>query len=63
MTTYTCLACAEPVAPAHAVIVGEDITGYPERVPVNVVAHHGCEDRARAIVAKALAAQTHLTTV
>ena len=57
MTTYTCLACAVPVAPANAVIVGLDLAGYPERVPVNVVAHHGCEDRARSIVAKALAAQ------
>ena len=57
MTTYTCLACAEPVTPANAVIVGLDLAGFPERVPTNVVAHHGCEDRARSIVAKALDAQ------
>ena len=62
MTTYTCLACAEPVAPAHAVIVGLDLAGFPERVPVNVVAHHGCEDRARSIVAKALDAQAKKRT-
>lgn len=57
MTTYTCLACAELVTPDNAVIVGLDIAEFPARIPVNVVAHHGCEDRARAIIAKKLDAQ------
>lgn len=55
--TYTCIACAEPVPPTNAVIVGVDVAGYPDRLPTNIVAHTGCEDRARAIVAKALTAR------
>jgi len=57
MTTYTCIACNEPVPPNNAVIVGIDLAPFPAAPPVNVVAHKGCEDRARAIVAKALEAQ------
>ena len=58
MTIYTCLACAEPIQPGQAIIVGVDVAGYPDKLPVNVVAHRGCEDRARAVVAKMLDVQT-----
>ena len=57
MTAYTCLACPAPVTPANAVIVGLDLAGFPEHCPSNVVAHQGCEDRGRAMSAKALDAQ------
>jgi hypothetical protein len=57
MTSYTCFACAEPIQPSNAVIVGLDITEFPTRLPTNIVAHKGCEDQARARVAQVLAAQ------
>ena len=53
--TYTCIACAEPIPTGTAIIVGVDIAGYPERLPVNIVACRACEDRARAIMARELA--------
>jgi hypothetical protein len=50
MTTYICLACSESVPPAQAVIVAVDVAGYPDALPVNVVAHRGCEHAARVLV-------------
>jgi hypothetical protein len=55
--TYTCIACDKPLPAADAVIVGVDVAGYPERIPTNVLAHHGCEDKARALIRRALADQ------
>jgi hypothetical protein len=54
MTTYTCIACHEPIQPGNAIIVGVDVEGYPQTLPTNVVAHRGCEDHARSIVAREL---------
>ena len=51
--SYTCIACNAPIPPATAVIVGVDVSGYPERIPTNVSACKGCEDKARAIVRRA----------
>jgi len=56
-TPPICIACGEPVAAGNAVIVGLDIADFPLRIPENVIAHKGCEDRARAFVAQALEAQ------
>ncbi len=52
---YTCIACAEPIQHGQAIIVGVDVGGYPDTLPVNIVAHRGCEDRGRAVVAKEIA--------
>jgi hypothetical protein len=54
MTAYICLACAQFVPPADAVIVAVDVAGYPASVPVNVVAHRGCEHAARVLVRREL---------
>jgi hypothetical protein len=54
MTAYTCLACTLPVPPADAVIVAVDVGGYPAALPVNVVAHQGCEHAARGMVRREL---------
>jgi hypothetical protein len=55
MTAYICIACNASIQPASAVIVGVDIGGYPDRLPVNVVACRGCEDTGRTIIRRALA--------
>ena len=52
---YTCIACGEPIIPATAIIVGVDVGGYPDTLPVNIVAHRGCEDAGRTIIRRALA--------
>jgi hypothetical protein len=62
MTTYICLACAQSVAPAQAVIVAVDNAGYPAVVPVNVVAHPGCVDAARSLVRRELARRERTAT-
>ena len=52
---YTCIACREDIPTGTAIIVGITIDGYPDNLPTNVVACRGCEDRARAMVARELA--------
>lgn len=49
-----CLFCNEPILANEAVIVGVDVAGYPERLPVNILAHRGCENQARDIIAHEL---------
>jgi hypothetical protein len=51
--TATCIACGATIPPATAVVVGVDVAGYPDRLPVNVVACRGCEDTARGIIKRA----------
>ena len=54
MTAYTCIAdCGAALTAAEAVIVGVNIAGYPAAVPTNVVAHRGCVDQARRVIAQA----------
>jgi hypothetical protein len=41
---------APPAAPLVAAV---DVGGYPAALPVNVVAHRGCEHAARTIIRRA----------